>query len=89
MENLSEDISPEEFYNPLLNGNLNLLNVLIHINPTFVLAQRKRLYDLVQTVLDKTLSNDNRLLGYALMLKLDPKPTLLYLYNLIESTKPT
>lgn len=76
LENEYEEISPDGCYNSILNGNLNLLTVLVRLSPTFVLSRRTKLYNLVKNVMGRTLSNQNRLIGYQLMLALNPKATL-------------
>lgn len=57
LETEYEEISTDGCYNPILNGNLSLLAVLIRLSPTFVLAQRTKLYNLVKNVMSRTLSN--------------------------------
>ena len=59
-----------------MNGNLNLLVALVQISPTFVLARRTKLYLFVKSLMERTLSNDNRILGYRLMFNLNPKGLL-------------
>lgn len=84
-----EEIAEGKYYNPIMNGNLSLLFLLINTSPSLLSPMRVQIYKLIEHVIARTLSNQNRFLCYQIMTMINHKALFKYMYNLIRSVKPT